>query len=683
MTNYTVRLTADTKQHDEALKKSANEVYQYQSRIESTKKNLGGLVKKFLPFATAAGAANIAMKEFGVAIKNNQQWADAYGRTMQFAKTANDHFINSITEADFSGFISGLSQARINAKRLYDALDDLATQKILSKGKLAEYNAKLTEAKLSARQGKPGAAEEIKKYEQLIEDEMMKQEPLLRDAIQAKVEEVVGWNRTLRGPLNIEMVLDWSQKGEDAIEEEIKRLERFKNDLDWQYDPKNGPRHKTNASRYGEWGNQWWGADRQIDLLEKIKSRLTDGEKLDEIQELISSYWSLRQSVAQTKLGDTRYTNEPKPQKPKKTPKQEEPKEPEFINRLEELKKELQRLLDERSNIEVAIKMDNLKPEEIASLVTQQQDILKQIDEKEALIKSIEDALNRNTEVKEELVEGSLPFLEDALKKLEELRDSYIKQNDSESSRNTSAEIKQLEEKIRLKKIELGLLEEEKEAIKKITITSREVFGTFSDAASSVTNLGSNLAEAFDSKPVQQFFDNISKGISIVNSLVSVIEAFNKVSETMNILKEANTALTTENTAAKAANTSAALAETSAESGAAIAGATAAGAALAFPYNLIAIAAGVAAVLAALSMIGSFAEGGIVGGNTTVGDHNLARVNAGEMILNQREQTRLWRVLNGENVQQNSGYGEVNFKISGSDLVGVIDNYNSKLRRVR
>ena len=152
--NYTVRLTADTKQHDEALKKSANEVYQYQSRIESTKKNLGGLVKKFLPF--------------GVAIKNNQQWADAYGRTMQFAKTANDHFINSITEADFSGFISGLSQARINAKRLYDALDDLATQKILSKGKLAEYNAKLTEAKLSARQGKPGAAEEIKKYEQLF-----------------------------------------------------------------------------------------------------------------------------------------------------------------------------------------------------------------------------------------------------------------------------------------------------------------------------------------------------------------------------------------------------------------------------------------------------------------------------------------------------------------------------------
>ena len=66
----------------------------------------------------------------------------------------------------------------------------------------------------------------------------------------------------------------------------------------------------------------------------------------------------------------------------------------------------------------------------------------------------------------------------------------------------------------------------------------------------------------------------------------------------------------------------------------AIASATESGAKLPFPANLAAIAAGIAAVVAAFAMIGSFADGGIIGGNTTLGDMNIARVNKGEMILN-------------------------------------------------
>ena len=99
-------------------------------------------------------------------------------------------------------------------------------------------------------------------------------------------------------------------------------------------------------------------------------------------------------------------------------------------------------------------------------------------------------------------------------------------------------------------------------------------------------------------------------------------------------------------------------------------------------------AAGLAQVASVISQIHSlsgFANGGIIGGNTTIGDHNLARVNAGEMILNTREQNRLWRVLNGtDNMSVNNINGaSVTFKIKGSDLVGTIDNYNQKTRRVR
>nr|DAV98954.1 MAG TPA: hypothetical protein [Caudoviricetes sp.] len=56
-----------------------------------------------------------------------------------------------------------------------------------------------------------------------------------------------------------------------------------------------------------------------------------------------------------------------------------------------------------------------------------------------------------------------------------------------------------------------------------------------------------------------------------------------------------------------------------------------------FPLNIAAIAAGLAAVIAGIAMIGSFADGGVIGGNIFHGDNMFARVNAGEMILNNKQ----------------------------------------------
>ena len=64
------------------------------------------------------------------------------------------------------------------------------------------------------------------------------------------------------------------------------------------------------------------------------------------------------------------------------------------------------------------------------------------------------------------------------------------------------------------------------------------------------------------------------------------------------------------------------------------------------------------------SFAGTFAEGGIVGGSSYSGDKLWARVNSGEMILNRNQQAAL---MSGGNVQ---------FVIEGSQLKGVLDNYN-------
>lgn len=106
--------------------------------------------------------------------------------------------------------------------------------------------------------------------------------------------------------------------------------------------------------------------------------------------------------------------------------------------------------------------------------------------------------------------------------------------------------------------------------------------------------------------------------------------------------------------------------------------------ALPFPANLAAAAAVVAGLASIIATIksaasGSYADGGIIGGSTYHGDSLLANVNAGEMILNQKQQANLFRALNNG---VSSGGGQVEFKISGSALKGVLKNYDSKMSKV-
>lgn len=91
--------------------------------------------------------------------------------------------------------------------------------------------------------------------------------------------------------------------------------------------------------------------------------------------------------------------------------------------------------------------------------------------------------------------------------------------------------------------------------------------------------------------------------------------------------------------------------------------------------------AAVASVIAAFASMPSFSTGGIFAGNSTIGDMNLARVNSGEMILNNRQQKNLFNLLNGNGTSVAGG--EVTFKIQGKELVGVLSNYNNRINKVK
>lgn len=107
--------------------------------------------------------------------------------------------------------------------------------------------------------------------------------------------------------------------------------------------------------------------------------------------------------------------------------------------------------------------------------------------------------------------------------------------------------------------------------------------------------------------------------------------------------------------------------------------ATAQGVASAFsapwPASLAAVATVLTTVASIFSSLPQFAEGGIIGGSSYFGDRLLARVNSGEMILNQKQQKRLYDLTTSD------GGATVSLgvsRIQGSDLYLALSNYMKK-----
>lgn len=101
------------------------------------------------------------------------------------------------------------------------------------------------------------------------------------------------------------------------------------------------------------------------------------------------------------------------------------------------------------------------------------------------------------------------------------------------------------------------------------------------------------------------------------------------------------------------------------------------------PFGWIAfLGAGLAAVATTISTIKGFAEGGIIEGASHSGDNIVARVNAGEMVLNKRQQSNLFNLLDGNGIGQNANGGKVEFVIKGSALKGVLNNYNDRMNKL-
>lgn len=308
---------------------------------------------------------------------------------------------------------------------------------------------------------------------------------------------------------------------------------------------------------------------------------------------------------------------------------------------------------------------------------------------------------------------GSLAALEQAYRKLDdELKNTVV-------SDERLAEIKQekaaLEEQIKQLKIRNGLLVEKKEEPKEVKPQAKEgslayVQKQISDKQAAIKlevvgseewkQLSKEIAELTDQQHTIQIQVDGETVKSQFELAAEAAEAYKeKMAATQDVVGNVGSAFSSlggaiGGTAGKmlemAGQTAQAVAQMipqivaliGAKEGEALAAGTASAASLPFPANIAAIASIIATITALFaSFAGSFADGGIISGGSFHGDNMLARVNAGEMILNPKQQSNLFKALDSGGAT--GGVQNVEFKISGANLVGCTKNYNSKMSKLK
>lgn len=290
------------------------------------------------------------------------------------------------------------------------------------------------------------------------------------------------------------------------------------------------------------------------------------------------------------------------------------------------------------------------------------------------------------------------------LDKAKELADKYkeeariIGKTLSDEVANAMADVPSLEEALKLAQVQ--------EDIKNFTKELNQMeWDGIKNVVSTVDGLVSafeRLKDAFDPEQeatkweklmaIWNMFSGIADGfLSVMKTIESITELTNKLTKA----KETEAAIDTATTGTKVANKTiettaeitALATQTAAEVAASSTKTTAASAEMAakstaayasIPFAGVGLAAAQIAAMEALILAASipkFANGGIITGGPSSGDKILARVNAGEMILNQGQQSHLFEAINSGRL---GGGGNISSsvitRVRAKDLILTINN---------
>lgn len=737
------KLTLDGTQHNNALRDATKELSKYKREVAESDKQLKmwkqqsqsatgsvrnfmnslktgnidqmsiavkGMASQILKFGGIAGGAMITMSAFNKTIEGSQDTIDEYGRIQASVTTVVDNFFSAISSGDFSAFINGLDSMISKARDAYDEMDKLWNMAQSFDVKNARQNTQFQKNLLEIRKLKgKNDAESKKQMANLIAANE-------RIAKNQSADAKSLYNQTMKGlrkQVSRDSELDLKNITDDMIygatEADINGRDKL---LMKQHKKYIAEREALNRKADKKEGNLFMGRDgveyqKRINALQKKYGesivyntllRKYDDDELTEFNNKLKqgiNYQNVAISNQSKMLRYTKETNVAAGSGKGGSNKGGVKNGSVFP----EGSKGYLKYLKQQKELSIDFQTD---PESIKKIKQEISEIQKQIDNLEnpihftiadivwpsaSEIKGLNGFASRPELNNTKIPDIKLPSKEDTYNRIVDKIDKTIDMYDMGIIGSDKAKefIKKFNDELQasgFNVVKIKIETEAQKSIKELQDNIGSIYEGFSGIDNIIGNINS-LAESISNgaNAWEIFMGVLQSGVGVIQSISSVLEAFNTIQELLGIT---STATAEQTAAAGATEMSTAAGVTTAKSGEAIASATAEGAKMPFPLNLVAIAAGVAAVIAALGQItGAFAEGGIVGGNSIAGDRLLARVNSGEMILNGRQQNNLFDAINSGNLGNESYGGEVVFKIKGKNLEGVRRNYNDKMKKIR
>lgn len=644
--------------------------------------SLGGTVGKFAGFL---GVATTAGSLFNEMMDNSQTLGDAVERVQTQAGNAVDYFAQCIAQCDFSNFLDGLRSAIDEAGKLADVLDDLATRQLnlgLSDAKfnyqkqqlMTQYRGTNDKKKRKQILGQLDklTEENAKEIADVAKRSFKASNQLVRSKIQGRMGKVRvtddAINSYFRDPnkgnelgANTRKKLDVLNRKRNIINNKLRGTTSGRSSTDYgdgsSVDPKTRQKLLSEQNKI----------DRQIANLKKTRSYLyyqisqmqdrNENDPYTKAVNLRKDYYSGLTNAEQQRTMNARLRSQLERGGSgssggtshgggtRNTPR---------VNRtgtntevftpgsIAAMNQEVRQLQKERDNL--------ADPTKIAAVDAKIQSIKDSIEELNYSAKMIDfhKVFGDTSSIPNQLSKSGLEPIKSIL------GDQKIKFDvDTTDLKNVGDAISEWTEKMKEADPKFQLM---KEQIESIAQAGKDAFSNFGGDMSYYTDMFTSLGKVF----------------------ASDANGATKAGAGLAVLGESLKQIAGNGETAKAGAMLAAIGQIMLGFATASVLAAALG-----PFGWIAwLGTGLAAMTTAISTIQSFNDGGIVNGSTTTGDNTLVRVNSGEMVLNNRQQARLFKMLDGGlSLNTTSTGGTVDFRISGSNLYGSLKNYSNMSKK--
>ena len=286
--------------------------------------------------------------------------------------------------------------------------------------------------------------------------------------------------------------------------------------------------------------------------------------------------------------------------------------------------------------------------------------------------------------------------LEQAKKRLAEMKS--LASDMTAEIEDQMKKVTSLDEALKLAKVREDVKALQKDLAKTEWNSVKDLASSTNTIVSAWTGLADTLSKE-DAKPwekIAAIWNAMTQTVDGFLRIIDAVNAWTEASETLQKAQAAEAAMTQTTAAQKVAANTQAIASDQAAGAATVAKATtdvaantasaassagASAAKLPFPANLLAVAAAISAVLGLMAAIPKFAGGGVVQGGSSINDLQLARVNAGEMILNGSQQKRLWNAINSDMLRGSFDGRRIIGALRGSTLYLLMENYKKQAKK--